>query len=187
MKDLQDSTGQLLPSVEAPSEDKLRIYGDLAFLAFRSERHSQMSVSTLRAYLEPPIESGQFRVFRFDGVPRGMYTWGWLSHDAECKLIRGEVLSHADWRSGNALWIVDMIAPYTGMTKSMVRFIMTPGNFTDRAFFFRRVRGTNDTQRIVHIDFHADRLARVLQDSDILEKSLWGRRPKRARHIKAQK
>ena len=168
MKDLVDSTGKVLPSIEAPSEEKLRVYGDLLFLAFRSERHLKMSTATLRTYLEPPLELGQFRVFRCDGVPRGMYTWAWLSPEAERKLIRGEALAPADWRSGDHLWIVDMVAPYRGMTKSMVRFVMPPGNFTDREFYFRRVRGDNTTQKILHINFRSRKLARVLRDEDIL-------------------
>lgn len=168
MKDLVDSSGQMLPQVEAPPPDRLRVYGDLLFLAFRSDRHARMTNATLRAWLEPPVELGQFRVFRFDDVPRGMYTWGWLSPEAERKLIRGDVLAPEDWRSGDALWIVDMIAPYRGMTRSMVRFIMTPGNFTDRKFCFRRVRHENETQRIVSIDFRRRQLAQILRDEDFL-------------------
>jgi cytolysin-activating lysine-acyltransferase len=170
MKDLVDSSGQMLPTVEAPPPDRLRVYGDLLFLAFRSDRHARMSTATLRAWLEPPVELGQFRVFRFDDVPRGMYTWGWLGPEAERKLIAGEVLTPEDWRSGDALWIVDLIAPYRGMTKSMVRFIMTPGNFSDRSFWFRRVTGVNETQRIVNIDFRRRQLARVLDDSAFLDR-----------------
>lgn len=168
MKDLIDSRGMRLPPLEAPSEDKLRVYGDLAFLAFRSDRHRRMSTATLRTYLEPPIELGQFRIFRFDGVPRGMFTWGWLSPEAERRLIRGEALTPDDWRSGEALWILDMIAPYRGMAGSIARFVMTRGNFTDKSFFFRRVSGTNTTQRIVHVDFRRPKLARLLRDSDFL-------------------
>lgn len=164
-RDLVDATGRTLPPVEAPDADKLRVYGDMTFLAFRSDRHRAMSLATLRHYLEPPIELGQFRIFRFDDVPRGMYTWAWLDQKAERKLIRGKPLDPQDWRSGDALWIVDLIAPYRGLTTSMVRFIMSPGNFTDDEFYFRRVRGADETRRIVHISFKRDRLSKV-HDTD---------------------
>jgi len=169
MNQLVDTRGQVLPPLEVPSDEKLRVFGDLLFLAFRSERHSQMSTATLRRYLEPPVELGQFRVFRFDGVPRGMYTWGWLSRDAAAKLIRGEPLDPDDWRSGDDLWIVDMIAPYRGMTSSMVKFIMTPGNFTDHSFYFRRVEGQNRTRRIVNISFRRSKLSKVYSEREFLE------------------
>ena len=171
MKDLTDSTGLALPEIETPSDEKLRVYGDLTFLAFRSARHRAMSLATLRTYLEPPIELGQFRVFRFDGIARGMYTWAWMDAEAERKLIEGVPLDPQDWRSGEALWIIDMIAPYRGMASSMVKFIMTPGNFTDYNFYFRRVKGGNTTARIVHVDFRRARLAHILTDADILARS----------------
>ncbi|MDJ0628799.1 MAG: toxin-activating lysine-acyltransferase [Rhodobacter sp.] len=170
MKDLVDSAGQVLPPVETPTDEKLRVYGDLMFLAFRSARHSLMSTATLRTYLEPPLELGQFRVFRFDGVPRGMYTWAWLGQSAEEKLISGEPLSGCDWQSGEALWIVDMIAPYRGVTKSMVRFVMTPGNFSDREFYFRKVGGVNDTRRIVHISFRRRKLSSVMSEDEFFRR-----------------
>ncbi|MEL7116022.1 MAG: toxin-activating lysine-acyltransferase [Pseudomonadota bacterium] len=168
MKDLYDAAGQRLPDRETPSAERLRAYGDLMFLAFRSERHRQMSTATLQTYLEPPLELGQYRIFRFDDVPRGMYTWAWLDRSGERRLIRGDPLAPEDWRSGERLWIIDLIAPYRGMTKSMVRFIMTPGNFTDKEFWFRRTRGVNDTQRILHVNFRDRKLAHVLRDSDFL-------------------
>ena len=168
MKDLCDSSGVALPPLETPTPDRLRVYGDLLFLAFRSERHARMPTATLRAYLEAPIELGQYRVFRFDDVPRGMYTWGWLSAEAERRLILGEPLEPEDWRSGEALWIIDMIAPYRGMAKSMVRFIMTPGNFTDHEFWFRRAQDVNTTRRIVNINFRRKRLSQIYRDEDFL-------------------
>lgn len=169
MSEKLDSTGQVLPPVEVPNAEKLRVYGDMIFLAFRSERHRQMSTATLRSYLEPPIELGQFRVFRFDDVPRGLYTWAWLGDKAQRQLIRGKPLQPEDWRSGDNLWIVDMIAPYRGMTSSMVKFIMTPGNFTDHEFYFRRVEARNRTRRIVNISFRRAKLSKIYTDQEFLQ------------------
>lgn len=164
-----DSTGKSLPPLEVPSAEKLRVLGDMLFLAFRSERHQKMSVATLRAHLEPAVELGQFRVFRFDDVPRAYFTWGWLDTTAEAKLVGGEALAPAEWQSGDNLWLVDLVAPYRGLTASLVRWIMVRGNFAERDFYFRRVEGTNQTRRIVHIDFERDRLSRILSDADFLQ------------------
>lgn len=161
MTRLVDSQGHPLPDIEAPSADRLRIYGDLVFLAFRSQRHAGMSVAGLRTYMEPPIVAGQFRIFRFDDVPRAMYTWAWLDRAAERKLIVGEPLAPDDWQSGDRLWVIDLIAPYRGLTAQVVRWMMQRGNFAEREFRFRRVGAGNETRRIVHIDFDADRLSRV--------------------------
>jgi len=171
MSGLVDSAGNPLPPEEAPSDKALRVYGDMAFLAFRSPRHAQMSVRVLHSYLEPPVLSGQFRVFRFDDVPRAMYTWAWLGPEAERKLIEGEPLARTDWQSGGHLWIIDLIAPYRGLTASIVRWIMQRGNFAERDFYFRRVEGDNRTRRIVHIDFDAARLSRVYGGAEFLARS----------------
>ncbi|MBN2906004.1 MAG: toxin-activating lysine-acyltransferase [Rhodobacteraceae bacterium] len=161
----RDSTGRVLPPVESPAPEVLRAYGDLLFLAFRSPRHSQMSVAELRAYLEPPMELGQFRIFRFDDVPRGMYTWAWMTPEAEERLITGAPLRPEDWSGGERLWIVDLMAPYRGLTSSIVRWLMVPGHFTDRSFLFRRVGDRNQTRRIVHIDFRRARLSKVMTEA----------------------
>lgn len=164
-----DSTGRVLPASEMPSAEKLRVYGDMLFLAFRSQRHSAMTISTLNAYFQPPVELGQFRIFRFDDVPRGMYTWAYLNRDSERKLIEGIPLRAEDWQSGDRLWIMDIIAPYNGLMTSIGRWVMQKGNFTDTKFLFRRVEGTNTTRRIVHVDFREKRLARVFDDQQFLK------------------
>lgn len=171
MKELYDAEGQRLPEREAPSPQLLRIYGDLMFLAMRSERHRLMSLGTLQHYLDPPVLLGQYRIFRFDDVPRGAFCWAWLDHHAERRLVRGKPLRAEDWRSGDRLWITDLLAPYRGMSKSIAKFVMSPGNLTDKSFWFRRVRGVNETQRILHVDFQAPRLGRVYSDAEFLDQS----------------
>lgn len=169
MKDMIDSTGQTLPEIECPSPQRLSAYGDMMFLAFRSARHGRMAVGQLRYYIEPAIQLGQYRIFKFDGVPRGAFTWAWLNDDAERRLILGETLNPEDWNSGNRLWIIDIIAPYQGLTRSMVRWIMQPGHFTDGRFLYRRVSQSNQTRRIVSIDLHATNMAEVYSESEFLE------------------
>jgi cytolysin-activating lysine-acyltransferase len=166
----QDMNDRQLPSVEMPSQDRLRVYGNMLFLAFRSPRHAHMPVGVLRSYLEPAVELGQYRLFRFDEVPRGMFTWAYLNAAAEEKVITGEPLAPEDWRSGDRLWIVDLIAPYRGLMQSIGRWMMVRGNVSDTGFSFRRVAGDNQTRRIVQVDFNADRLARIVTEEDFLRK-----------------
>jgi len=164
---LTDTAGKVLPVSERPTPDTLRLYGDLFFLAMRSPRHAGQPLAALREAFEPPLVLGQVRVFRFDEVPRGIFTWAWFSPEAEQRYVTGNRLAPEDWRSGERLWLIDLVAPYHGLTKSMVRWIMTPGNFTDRDFRFRRVTGGNRTRRIVHIDLtRPDDKATILAEAD---------------------
>ncbi len=167
MKDLVDSTGKPLPLSEAPSEDTLRAYGDAAFLYMRSPRHQDMPLKSFRESVEPPLILGQYRIFGFDGVPRGMFTWAWMSPEAEREYVCGGALRPEDWRSGDRLWIIDLVAPYRGLTSGIGRWIMTPGNLTETEFLFRRVVGANGTRRIVHVrlDRPHDK-ARILSEAD---------------------
>ena len=165
----QDMEGKAVPPIEMPSADKLRVYGDFLFLAFRSPRHAEMPVSVLRRYFEPAVETGQFRIFRFDDVPRGLFTWAFLNSAAEEKLITGVPLDPEDWQSGDHLWIIDLIAPYRGLMQSIGRWMMVRGNVSDREFRFRRVTGANDTRRIVHVDFDRPRLSHVMTELEFLE------------------
>ena len=156
-----DSAGRVLPSVEVPSAEKLRVYGDISFLAFRSPRHQGMTVAEMRRYFEPAVELGQFRVFRFDDVPRGLFTWAFMNKAAAQKLVRGAPLEPEDWQSGQQLWIIDIMAPYRGLMASMGRWIMVPGNVTDKRFSFRRVGSDNRTRRIVNVDFRRKSLSKI--------------------------
>lgn len=150
---LTDSKGLALPPEETPSDAALSALGDAFFLAGRSPRHAGMPVHALRAALEAPILLGQYKVFRFDDVPRGVITWARMSPEAEGRYVRGEPFQTGDWQSGDRLWLIDLIAPYKGLTASMVRWVMIRGNFTSREFLFRRVVGNRQTRKIVHIDF----------------------------------
>jgi len=169
MTTLTDEKGLVLPPSETPTEDTLRILGDALFLAQRSAHHSRMPVGVFAGSMVPPITSKQFKLFRFDDVPRGMFTWARLSRDAERRYVGGELLSAADWQSGDRLWIIDLIAPYKGLTTSIVRWITVPGNLTKNDFRFRRVHNGKFTRRIVHIDFNRPGdLSKIETDEDFL-------------------
>lgn len=138
--------------VEYPAEATLRAMGDATFLAMRSEHHRAMRVANLRAALEPPLVLGQYRLFRFDGVPRAMITWAWLTPAAELSYVAGGDLGPDDWAGGRSLWLIDLIAPYPRLAAGITRWVMTPGNFTDRGFTFRRVKEGARTRRVVRIN-----------------------------------
>jgi cytolysin-activating lysine-acyltransferase len=152
---------------EFPTEDKLRLYGDFLFLAMRSAHHRQMNIANLHMAFEPPLELGQYKVFRFDGIPRGLLTWAWLGPEAERKFIQGGELSPDDWRSGDHMWLIDLIAPYKGLITGMSRWVMQKGNLTERDYYFRRVVKGNRTRRILHVDVtRAKGKAQVMQKAD---------------------
>ena len=157
-------------NLETPTQEKLRVYGDAMFLCLRSQHHSKMRVENLRAAIEPPIETGQFRIFRVQGVPRGMFTWAFLNPDAEHRLVSGKTLTFDDWTSGNRMWLIDIIAPYRGMTSAMSRWAMKPGNISENGFLFRRVTNGNQTKKILSVDFScSDNKAQIFNEAEFLQ------------------
>ena len=119
MNALTDARGHTLPDIEAPSPERLRAYGDMIFLAFRSPRHARLPVAQLRTYLEPPLLLGQFRLFRFDGVARGLYTWGWLDRAAERR-----PLPPADGRAGQGIQAVHQRRKFTGISQIIFQVVI---------------------------------------------------------------
>lgn len=139
-------------SPELPSRQLLGVYGDFMFLAFRSQYHAGMTTAGLRSVFEPPITLGQYQVFRFDDIPRGLITWARLDAAAEQKYIRREPLTPQEWNSGDRLWIIDFIAPYKGLTHGIGRWLMQPGNLTSGVFHFRRNTPDMKTLKILRVD-----------------------------------
>ena len=135
-----------------PSEQLLRVYGDFLFLAFRSTHHQPFNVANLRAAFEPAIELGQYHIFRFDGVPRGLFTFAWLDEHEARSFVSGIGPDPNGWRSGDQLWIMDFIAPYRGLTSGMVRWMTKPGNLPSSKFWFTRNQLGDRENQVTHID-----------------------------------
>ncbi len=112
------------PTPEHPSAAQLQAYGDFAFLYLRSDHHRNVSLSQARLALQPAIDLMQYHVFRFEGVPRFGLTWAFLNEDTERKIVTGEQLQPADWRSGDRMWVIEIIAPYgQGTAAEVVRWL----------------------------------------------------------------
>lgn len=67
------------PTPKLPNEAQLTAYADFAFLYLRSEHHRDIPWHLARRMIQPPIDLGYFKTFRFDGVPRFGIIWTMLS------------------------------------------------------------------------------------------------------------
>ena len=114
MPDDEEDTGGLIQvSPLYPNDDILRVFGEIAFLCFYSQLYREWSMQAIAKVFEPPIYLKQFQVYRARGVPRGVVTWAKLNAEAEAKHIAGGGLDDFDeWRSGDQLWIMDIMAPW---------------------------------------------------------------------------
>lgn len=108
--------------------------GQVVWLLSQSAIHREIKVKDLEWAFMPPILYEQFRIFRFgplpglddpaklapagmskqafEQLPLGVAIWAKLSADAEAKLERAEHLKPEEWRSGDRVWLVELISPF---------------------------------------------------------------------------
>ena len=91
----------------------------------------------------PALLLEQCRVFHGDKHPLGFALWAYLSEGAEARLTGavtaggGARLRPDDWKSGDGLWLVELVAPFATpdnkLTEAMVADLVQ-NVFRDRPF-----------------------------------------------------
>jgi cytolysin-activating lysine-acyltransferase len=105
-----------------------------------------------RLAIQPPIDLLQYKIFRFDGIPRYGVTWAFLSRDAERKVIEGLVLEPKEWRSGNRMWVMEIIAPYgQGTAKEVVLWLKRSLPEEINRVRYLRVGGDHLLQKVIEV------------------------------------
>ena len=62
-----------------------------------------------------PVLLQQFRTFYATDRPIGVVLWATVSDEVEANLMAGTTkLRPQDWKSGDKLWVVEVIAPFGG-------------------------------------------------------------------------
>ena len=134
--------------------------GQIMWLFTQSPAHAQLRIADLEWSVMPALLVEQFRVFRFgplpglentrpedllpgvtreglERMPLGVALWGELSAEAEAKVEAGRRLEHAEWRSGDRLWLLELISPFATpenrLTETMLADLVA-GPFAGRAF-----------------------------------------------------
>lgn len=91
------------------------VLGDICWLMAQSPSHKHMFLADLEWLIIPALTAKQFRVLKADNKPMAYVSWAFLSEEAEARLLSGQRrLRPADWKSGDRLWVVDLVAPFGG-------------------------------------------------------------------------
>ena len=62
-----------------------------------------------------PMILQQFRLFYATDRPLGVVFWAFVDEETEKRLAEGTTkLSPQDWKSGDKLWVVEVVAPFGG-------------------------------------------------------------------------
>lgn len=122
MNDLKATTSQTAQGARAPGAaqaglgaDKVGLLGNAVWLLTQTQTHKHLFIGDLEWLIMPPLALDQFRLWRQGNMPVAFATWAFMSDEAEERMMQGvRRISPMDWKSGDNLWLMDMIAPFGG-------------------------------------------------------------------------
>lgn len=94
--------------------------GAVAWLMMQQPGLRHTLLSELDWRVLPPLVLDQSRLYLREHAPLAFVSWARLSDEAAARFrAPPHHLSIADWASGDAIWIVDLIAPFGGTREIM--------------------------------------------------------------------
>jgi cytolysin-activating lysine-acyltransferase len=93
------------------------LLGEMTWLLTQSPLHRALAIGDLEWLIMPPLIHRQFYIFRDADRPVGLALWAKCTPEAAAKLEGGMIepenrLTLEEWTSGDAVWLVDLIAPF---------------------------------------------------------------------------
>ena len=92
---------------------KLPAFGPVILLYLQSSHRRFHFISDLEWLLIPPLVSGQCKLYMKKEYPFAYVSWAFLNEESEKILsTNGGRIRPEDWKSGDQLWIMDIVAPF---------------------------------------------------------------------------
>lgn len=101
---------------------RLPALGPVLLLYLQSAHRRLHFISDLEWLLLPPLVSGQCKLYMKEEYPISFVSWAFLSEEAEARLLlAGGRLRPEEWKSGDRLWLIDIVAPFgAGAVENML-------------------------------------------------------------------
>lgn len=130
------------PVPSSASRTVAGVLGEIAWLMTQSPNHKGFFISDLEWMVMPPVMLQQFRMFYDKGKPIGVALYARVSNEVEDRLAAGNArLRPQDWKSGDKLWIVEIIAPFGGHKAMLKDFKEQVFKDTDVHYLLRSAKG----------------------------------------------
>lgn len=129
--------------------DRFEVLGKALWLYGCSPLHSSWPISSAVHYIIPPIELAQYSLLLGDdGLPRGWASWAWFGQEVERKyILNPNSLAQEDWKSGDRLWFIDFITPFSFKDTIKLRRLM--GQVHGQNYLARSIRLRKDGKAVV--------------------------------------
>ncbi len=103
------------PAPDGAAKKVSEVLGEIVWLMSQSPLHKQFFISDLEWLVMTPVLLQQFRLFYDQAKPIGVAFWATVNEEVEARLAAGTTrLRPQDWKSGERLWVVEVIAPFGG-------------------------------------------------------------------------
>lgn len=106
-------------SVQGASEvaKKLPLFGHVVWLYTQSPASRYYFIQDMESRVLPPIILEQCKLYlqtSGGSLPIAYVSWAYLSPEVEEKYLATQRIAPSDWKSGENLWLIDVLAPFGG-------------------------------------------------------------------------
>ncbi|UWR59714.1 toxin-activating lysine-acyltransferase [Phaeobacter inhibens] len=123
-------------------------FGKIAWLWSNSVLHKDWSVNQQAGFVLPAIANGQYYIVEEKGYPVAYCSWALLDRKTEEEyLINPNALDPDKWNSGDRLWFIDWISPFSAKYTWALRSELNK-RFPDKIARAMRVKKGDSEARI---------------------------------------
>lgn len=99
---------------------RLPAMGPVIMLYMQSSHRRFKFIGDIEWLLLPPLVSDQCKLYMKKEYPISFVSWAYLDEEAEKRMLKnGGKLRPEDWRSGDRLWLIDIVAPFGGVSNML--------------------------------------------------------------------
>lgn len=134
----------------AEGTSNMQVLGEVMWLMAHSPLHKQWPIESLMQWVAPALLMKQCRLYRKQGKPWAFVSWAYMSKEVEeAYVMYPPGLQPKDWRSGERLWLLDVIAPFGG-SREVARDLRS-GLFKDQVGRALRVKPGHNEMKIIYL------------------------------------
>ncbi len=130
------------PTPQGASRTVSGVLGEITWLLTQSPAHKGFFISDIEWMIMVPVMLQQFRLFYDQDKPVGVVLWAKINKEVEERLMAGNArMRPQDWKSGETLWVVEIIAPFGGHLEMIKDFKAETFNDTPVHYLERSAEG----------------------------------------------